>query len=88
MQAKTPQAAGTYHLGICTWPSAFGGASHLFAYVREEGPSEASQWWVPPWGAGEYTSVWQKCGQHTWGGEVLSVAVFDMRILLMECECA
>lgn len=47
------------------------------------GPSEASQWWVPPW---ERTLTWQNRGQHTPGGEVLSVSVSDVGILLMECE--
>ena len=86
VQAKTLRAADTCHLGICVWPSAFRGALCRFTYVHV-GPSEASQWWMPPWGAGECTSTWQKSGQHTRGGEVLSVSVFDVGILLLEYEC-
>lgn len=63
-------------------PSVFGGASHRFAYVRA-GPSEASRWWMPPRGAGERTPTWQKYGQRARGGEVPSVSVFDVGILLL-----
>lgn len=88
-QAKTLQAADTRHVGICVRLSedrCSRGALCGFTYV-DVGPSEASQRWMPPWVAGESTPTWQKCGQHTKGGEVLSISVFDAGILLMDYEC-